>query len=151
MSDLCLLCLAPVPLVLRLSWLIMSISARLQRLLSAPALSLLASAFLIVSLAGSNKITPIATLPDGAPLQLFHPKIGAADDSDRQRTAAMFILLGAVTAFSPSADAPSADARSCRSLDADWPSLGHGAAHHRADASGSHCAARWSVQNDGSS
>ena len=78
----------------------MSISARCQRLLSAPALSLLGSAFLIVSLAGSNKITPVATLSDGSPIQIFHPKAGAGEDADRQRTAAMFILLGAVIAFS---------------------------------------------------
>lgn len=87
----------------------MSLSARLQRLLSAPALSLLAAAFLVVALAGSNKVTPVATLPDGVPLQLFHPTIGAGDNADRQRTAAMFILLGAVHAFSASCPADSSE------------------------------------------
>ena len=77
----------------------MSLSARLQRLLSAPALSLLAAAFLVVALAGSNKVTPIATLPDGVSLQLFYSTVGASDTADRRRTAAMFILLGAVHAL----------------------------------------------------
>ena len=76
-------------------------SSKIQRLVSAPALSVLVAILFIIALAGESSITPIASIDD-VKLQLFDSSDGAEPFDDRARLGSMFKLLGSMHALGAS-------------------------------------------------